>query len=808
MVATAVGAMPYKLARTASLQPRPSRIVPVDIDSDGSDELLLVNNEVMSLIHAATEFEWQLQLPKPWVDVRCWAGRFGTAGEKALVLTRTRADTHEFGIVRLQGPKPHDFRFHRLRCDGQQYVKVAPKGTLNVDGVGGHEIVLAVDCGYEKQVRGLVAFDGETGSELWHFWIGPQVRQVITVDIDNDGTEDVLVSTYAPDNGLSANGMSDGQSYVFALDRRGGLLWVFPVGGRFTGSILRYVARDSEGHDRVYIASYSLSGGAAEAGRIWALDARTGQVNRSWVAGKTQGMVSADLDLDGFTEVIAGNADGGVRVFDAELTVRRQVRFPSGALLLGVENLGGDARPEVIVAASDTSLLILDARLRMLAEPAYCNHRLISEPENIPDRFSLVASGPHKELLMSTSNALSAWGMEITRFALVRVPPSLSWGVLVAVACSLLALASATVHSLLRSNRYEVNILVRSLVKGAGVVRLKPSGRVVSLNRPAQSILGLTDSARGREFPLLCSEKMQDALGNFVSAGVRTLGHGAEAELALTTPGGNRNLLARLIRLRNALLLTLEDISSVEYLRRIQTWVPVAQKLAHCIKNPLGTIMGAVEQIETKVEDDRVKKYVGYVKDEVARLKKMTDAFMRFTKLNPPELRPRDVNELVCKVVAKYEGALAKGVLLELNLDDKLPSVALDEEGIGNVLDIVIENAIEAMPAAVGSRQHTANRTLRIRTLPETVDGRQNTANRPAGVRVEVEDTGLGIPQKYLDKVFEPYFTHGKPDGTGLGLALAKKIVEDHKGRIEVESREGTGTTVTVTLPAEKRADA
>jgi signal transduction histidine kinase len=75
-------------------------------------------------------------------------------------------------------------------------------------------------------------------------------------------------------------------------------------------------------------------------------------------------------------------------------------------------------------------------------------------------------------------------------------------------------------------------------------------------------------------------------------------------------------------------------------------------------------------------------------------------------------------------------------------------------------------------------------------------------------VRIEVEDTGMGIPQKYLDKVFEPYFTHGKPDGTGLGLALAKKIVEDHKGRMEIQSNEGTGTTVTIILPAERRTNA
>jgi len=68
-------------------------------------------------------------------------------------------------------------------------------------------------------------------------------------------------------------------------------------------------------------------------------------------------------------------------------------------------------------------------------------------------------------------------------------------------------------------------------------------------------------------------------------------------------------------------------------------------------------------------------------------------------------------------------------------------------------------------------------------------------------VSIEVEDTGAGIPEKYKDKVFEPYFTYGKADGTGLGLALAKKIVEDHKGRMEIQSKEGEWTTVSIVLP-------
>jgi len=103
-----------------------------------------------------------------------------------------------------------------------------------------------------------------------------------------------------------------------------------------------------------------------------------------------------------------------------------------------------------------------------------------------------------------------------------------------------------------------------------------------------------------------------------------------------------------------------------------------------------------------------------------------------------------------------------------------------------------------------------APRALRIRTCGGTDTSAAATQSGVGGsiVRVVVTDSGIGIPEKYLDKVFEPYFTHGKPDGTGLGLALAKKIVEDHKGSMEIRSTEGTGTTVAIILPAERKTNA
>jgi nitrogen fixation/metabolism regulation signal transduction histidine kinase len=319
-------------------------------------------------------------------------------------------------------------------------------------------------------------------------------------------------------------------------------------------------------------------------------------------------------------------------------------------------------------------------------------------------------------------------------------------------------------------------------------------------------------------------------------------------ELAVSIAPGQTSMV-RCVRVKTGAVLTIEDISAVEYLQRVKAWAPVAQKLAHGIKNPLNTILGSVEQIELKVTDEKALKYMGYVKDEVTRLRKMSDAFMRFTKLNPPALEPKNVNEVIRKVVSKFEGRLANalnrqdtknakesgfntktqrheeesgsaGIELRLELDEKLPSISLDEEGLSNALEIVIENAVEAM-SEVDSRQNTADRVLSIKTSREipsspaasvrsvssVVNPSESGALGVLGgesrdfVRIEIADTGKGIPEKYLDKVFEPYFTMGKPQGTGLGLALAKKIIEDHHGQMAITSQEGAGTQVSILLP-------
>ena len=186
----------------------------------------------------------------------------------------------------------------------------------------------------------------------------------------------------------------------------------------------------------------------------------------------------------------------------------------------------------------------------------------------------------------------------------------------------------------------------------------------------------------------------------------------------------------------------------------------------------------------------------------------------------------RQESEVNTKARRQEERSGSTGIELRMELDEKLPAIALDEEGLSNALEIVIENAVEAMesmkpqmnaderggkeqPRNLDSTKEEAKRVLTVST--SRVE--REIPNSPASsvrsvssvvqdfIRIEIADTGKGIPAKYLDKVFEPYFTMGKPQGTGLGLALAQKIIHDHRGKVEIESHEGIGTRVSILLP-------
>ncbi|MBN1603321.1 MAG: hypothetical protein JW915_17060 [Chitinispirillaceae bacterium] len=239
------------------------------------------------------------------------------------------------------------------------------------------------------------------------------------------------------------------------------------------------------------------------------------------------------------------------------------------------------------------------------------------------------------------------------------------------------------------------------------------------------------------------------------------------------------------------------DVTDLAQSKRVVAWASMAQKLAHEIKTPLSTVMLSTQHLQMECEENvdthsRLNKYIQRIYTQVARLQKLTDSFLKFSRIEAPRCEPLDINKLLQDWLKENTFKLGSAVHVELQLSDDLPAVSGDLQQLNIVIQNLIENSLKAMDG---------KGVLTIATrLVQSLH--RESSDRPAsGVQVEISDTGKGMSPEELEKLFMPFFSRA-PGGTGLGLVITKKIIDDHKGLISVESEQGIGTRVTVTIPA------
>lgn len=236
-------------------------------------------------------------------------------------------------------------------------------------------------------------------------------------------------------------------------------------------------------------------------------------------------------------------------------------------------------------------------------------------------------------------------------------------------------------------------------------------------------------------------------------------------------------------------LLVFDDISDIVSAQRAQAWGEVARRLAHEIKNPLTPIQLSAERLEMKLsgklqppEQIVLTKSVKTIVEQVDAMKRLVNDFRDYARLPAAVLQPVDLNLLVADVMHLYEST---EVPIQLELDAQIPRVLGDAEQLRQVLHNLLQNAQDAseqsLLALPQAPDADSSIVLRTQLLPNS--GR---------VRLSVLDHGGGFAEHILKRAFEPYVTT-KQRGTGLGLAVVKKIADDHASRIEISNRAKDG---------------
>jgi two-component system nitrogen regulation sensor histidine kinase GlnL len=220
----------------------------------------------------------------------------------------------------------------------------------------------------------------------------------------------------------------------------------------------------------------------------------------------------------------------------------------------------------------------------------------------------------------------------------------------------------------------------------------------------------------------------------------------------------------------------------------------LAAGMAHEIKNPLGGIRGASQLLREEFAPENPSiEFTDIIIREVDRLNQIVQGLLDFSKPQEPRLAAVNIHEILSRVIALVEMENPAGALwVERLFDPSLPDISGDADQLTQVFLNILQNGIDAM---VGS----GTLTLTTRVL-SGFQIRKQVQEKVRMICVDVEDSGCGIAPDEIGSIFDPFYTR-KPDGVGLGLALCYRIVEDHGGKIDVESRPGEGTRFSVSLP-------
>jgi two-component system nitrogen regulation sensor histidine kinase NtrY len=336
----------------------------------------------------------------------------------------------------------------------------------------------------------------------------------------------------------------------------------------------------------------------------------------------------------------------------------------------------------------------------------------------------------------------------------------------------------------------------------SGVVGLDPEGRVTFVNRSAMRLLDWSEEQQSLALSVAVPE-----FGPLFEAVTSGPGEVAQGEVKVSRQGAMENLLVRMATRRaddgrlEGYVVAFDDVTDLVSAQRMAAWGDVARRIAHEIKNPLTPIQLSAERIQRKFgrqmegdDADKLDQMTGVIIRQTGDLRRIVDEFSKFARMPEPETSQQDLKQLVRDAVLLQQTG-QPGVKIRAALPDSPVIAQIDSTMISQALTNLIKNAGEAIESL--EKKGAPDDLLPQIHLSLTTDD--------TSAKLTIADNGIGLPEDRA-ALFEPYVTT-RSEGTGLGLPIVKKIIEEHGGTLILdhapvfEGQKHHGAMAVITLP-------
>jgi two-component system nitrogen regulation sensor histidine kinase NtrY len=328
-----------------------------------------------------------------------------------------------------------------------------------------------------------------------------------------------------------------------------------------------------------------------------------------------------------------------------------------------------------------------------------------------------------------------------------------------------------------------------------GVISIDAAGFISTINKSAEKMLEFKgEQVLNQSYKKILSPKHLELARDLLDKLENSPGNSVESPVRVTIDKAMRTFMVHVTALKDdkdrymGMVVVFDDLTEIEKAQRMAAWREVARRIAHEVKNPLTPIKLSAQRLRRRYHDEIVRDNSVFVEctqtiiDQVDQIRNLVNEFSSFARLPASSPEPSQLLEIVEDAVALYREA-RPDILFEINSDPEIPQLDLDRQQMKRVMINLIDNAIAAMDGkgAIGVAL-SFDPILKI-------------------VRLEVSDTGKGIPPEDKVRLFEPYFST-KKTGMGLGLSIVSAIIEDHNGFIQVQDNQPRGTKFVAELPA------